>query len=225
MKKALTIILFFLLKTQPYYGQYELGLKVSGGFSRITNNINSPGTKQTLYFSPSGQGGFFYSFNLGSKSILNVELLFTQMQGREKLEIPYLDQYGNPTDPYVTVQICRHISYISLPIYYGIKFKKISLNLGIQTSLVIISSGRERGPSWDNKYDELNIDPYDFGPRAGIIFHAFKRVSIEGNYYYGINNILNENVTFPEWFWRTQQINVGVRYSFILREKRNTKTE
>lgn len=217
--KFFNSFLFLFIYFHFSFGQHELGIKASGGVSQITNHINSPGTKQTLYFSASGQGGFFYSFHLGSKSILNVELSFTQIESREKLEIPYLDSYGNPTGQYLTDELWRHISYLSLPLFYSFKFKKLSFNLGGQFSLYLTSSGREKGPTWDNRFNKLNVDPYDFGARAGIMFQALKHFSVEANYYFGLNNILSSDVNIPNWYWRVQQINLGIRYSLIKKTK------
>ncbi|MCK4642544.1 hypothetical protein KAU32_02785 [bacterium] len=64
---------------------------------------------------------------------------------------------------------------------------------------------------WDNTFDKLNIDCFDFGVRIGLIFDLTDRFQIEGNYYYGVSNILK----FDSWVWKNQQITIGLRYAFF----------
>ncbi|MEO6169242.1 MAG: hypothetical protein ABIO46_04725, partial [Chitinophagales bacterium] len=73
----------------------------------------------------------------------------------------------------------------------------------------------------ENKY-QLNIDAFDFGPRAGLIFNLSDNFNIEATYYHGMNNILTN--TLPDsWKWNVQQMTVGVRYKIFNREKRSSE--
>lgn len=226
-------ILIVLLFNFSIYGQQNIGIKANGGLSRIFIYDNS--TQQIVqksYFVPSGQGGLFYNLPLGNKSLLGSELLFVQIEGKERIEIPFTDQLGNPTGEFGIDNIDRHISYIGLPIYYGFKVKKLILNLGIQTSFTLVSSAREKGQSpdgyggintWDNKSDKLNIDAFDFGARAGLIFNLTNRFAVEGTYYYGINNILKKNIYNTELKWKIQQMTIGLRYTLFTIKKKGDK--
>lgn len=232
MRKHLHI-LTILIFNFSVYGQQNIGIKANGGFSRIFIYDNS--TQQIVqksYFVPSGQGGLFYNLPLGNKSLLGAELLFIQIEGKERLEIQATDQLGNPTGEIIIDNIDKHISYIGLPIYYGFKIKKLTLNLGVQTSFTFASSAREKGQApdgyggistWDNKSDKLNIDAFDFGARAGLIFNLTNRFAIEGTYYYGINNVLKKNIYNTELKWKIQQMTIGLRYTFFTIKKKENK--
>ncbi len=229
MKRRMCI-LAILLFSFSVYGQQNIGVKVNGGLSGIFIYDNSTQQiKQKSYFVASGQGGLLYNLSLGNKSLFGAEFLFIQIEGKGRSEIPFTDQNGNPTGEYGVDNFFTHITYVGLPIYYGFKIKKLTLNLGAQTAYAIASGGREKGQAadgyggittWDNKFDKLNIDAFDFGARVGLIFNLTNRFAIEGTYYYGISNILKKNVNNSELKWKIQQITIGLHYTFFTINKK-----
>lgn len=223
------------------FGQHEFGIKINGGLSKITANLNLSNGSTRYSFAPSGQVGLFYNINFGKKSQLTVEPLFSQIGSKEKMQFnSYLDNLGNPVEKLATINIDYHISYFSIPIYYGFKIKGLTLNLGLQTSLAIANrlyyvSNTPNGGSIALSKDEeftfknkgkgkSNIDFYDFGLRSGLVFNLNKRFAIEATYYYGINNILGTNAP-SKWNWKVQQITIGLRYTFLKRVKDNKPPE
>lgn len=200
-------------------GQHKLGLKINGGLSKISNSFNSSNSNGTDKFTLSGQTGFFFNMNLGAKSVLGGELLFNQIEGKDNFRIEFTDATGNSVG-FSNGNIFKHISYLSVPIYYGIKFNKTLVNVGFQTSFVLANSGRQKGKATlngeeseiDLKYDKLFIDRMDFGPRAGIIFDLNDNFAVEGTFYYGIKNLLGSPSSFT---WKIQQATVGFRYTFL----------
>lgn len=218
MKNLLTILALLILNLTAL-GQHHLGLKVNGGISRMSNSSNPSNSTNTVHLAPSGNGGLFYNYELGGKSILGADLLFTQIGGIEKIEFDLTsngDIIGNTAGT-----MYKHISYLSLPIFYGIKLNDLTINIGFQFSYAITSSGRQKGEAtingerktFDTKFDKLNIDPFDFGPRAGLAYSITDNFAIEGTYYYGINNIIAKDG--PSWTWRIQQATIGIKYAFL----------
>lgn len=219
----LAIILIFLTLTNVAFGQSTVGLKLNGGLSQVNARLVSlsSNSKDKDYFMSSWQGGFFYSYKFNRKSIIGTELIFLKINGKQEIKTPSTDQSGNPTGEFIASNIWRNISYLGIPIYYGYEYKKMKFHVGIQTGILLKSSGREKGqapgfPAWDNKFDELNIDRFDFGSRIGLEYNLNKKFSIEGNYYYGINNILKET-SIPEnvWKWKIQQLTIGLRFKLF----------
>ena len=139
-----------------------------------------------------------------------------------------MDSNGNPTGEIGTDELLRHISYLSLPVYYSIKIKKMKFNVGLQTSISMVSSGEEKGQApyngtnvyFENSYKKLNIDSYDFGPKLGIVIDIWKGISGEINYYYGVNNILANNVNVSGWVWKVRQVMVGVKYTIYQKQRK-----
>lgn len=222
MKKKLSILLLLVINLSVF-GQHNFGLKINGGLSRIPSTYGQSVSSWTVHFAPSGAFGFFYNMQLNSKSVIGSELLFVQIEGKEKLK---MDLIANGNNIGIgTGAFYKHISYLSLPIYYGYNFNKLTVNIGFLTSLLLNSSARDKGQvnvsgkitTWDRKLKELNIDRYDFGPRAGVTYNLTNKFAIEGMYYFGVNNILDNDL--QNWTWRVQQATVGLRYTFMTTKK------
>ncbi len=229
MRKLFSLLTLLIIDLTAF-GQYEIGLKANGGLSCISAKLNSTQITQKFYFVSSGQGGIFSNFHLGDKSLLGTELLFMQIEGKEHSEISVPDQYGNPTGQSISEVIWRHISYLSIPIYYGYKIKKLTINFGVQTSFMLTNSVHsEIQSSIPLVYvtppsAKLDIDSYDFGIRAGLGYSLTTKFAIETTYYYGLNNILKSNTTNS--IWKVQQMTVGLRYNFFTtRQKSETENK
>ncbi len=222
MKQFFTTLTLLII-SHSIFGQHDFGLKVNGGISYLSTNFQSSfPQEQKFYLMPSLQCGLFYNFHLPDKAIIGTELLFSQIEGKEYLSYEEMIQPGPPSGQFVTTNTWRHISYLGLPIYFGINFKKLNVNLGFQANLLLASGGQEIGQApyngkiqtWDTKSSKLNIDNYDYGARAGILLNLTSRFSIEVNYYYGLNNILKDTKASSVWTWKVQQATVGLRYKF-----------
>lgn len=180
-------------------------------------------------FVPSGQAGFYYNLVLCNKSSLGAELLFSQIEGKNKMEMDLHDFEGNKVGHASDIYL-SHISYLSLPVYYGFNIKKLTINGGFQVSYALASSGRDKNDatiielheehySTNNKIDDIHIEKFDFGPRAGIIYHLTDKLSVEGMYYYGLNNIQKGKLRL--WELKVQQMTFGIRY--VLWNKEDSK--
>jgi len=180
----------------------------------------------TTPFVSSGQAGLFYNFQFGKKSSLGAELLFSQIEGKEKLEddLYTLNEFGRVYLGYRKDNSYRHISYLSLPVYYGFKINRLLINAGFQISYSISSSGREKGQGViegenfkiDIKINDININRFDYGPKAGIIYNLTDKLAVEGTYYYGLNNIQKGNPIL--WKLKVQQVTLGIRYTLWTKE-------
>ncbi len=242
MKRCLALALFLIFNV-VVIAQSNFGVKINGGVSMITDKIYDPDLEtHTNYLRPSGQVGFFYSLPVRTHEVFGVELLFTQIESKEQIVDTFgtaYTNYPNGATPLLsTATISKHISYLSLPVYYGINVKKFTFNVGMQFSVRLLSSAQEviqdnytnnaSGfgfvliPSTTNyNYKRLSIKDVDFGERVGIIYHITNKFAIEGNYYYGFNNIYPNN--HRTTIWRTQQMTLGIRYTFLTIKKKDDK--
>jgi hypothetical protein len=200
------------------YSQHMLGIKACGGLSEIreTTNVTDAGTIKN-YFVPSGQGGIFYNYAKG-RSLFGAELLFVQIEGKNHYDSPFTDAYGNSIG-HEEADLWLHISYLSVPIYYGFTLKNFNINLGVQGGYPVMSSGRGEANGeisgtpihYEVKYNKLYINPIDFGPRTGLFFKISKSLSLEANYYHGITNIYKGS----PFFRKVRQMTIGLKYSVI----------
>src|ERR1700756_4811584 len=137
MRRYLIFILFlgfsFVITAQSSFG-----IKVNSGISKIsTNDYPEPFGTQKTYFMPSGQAGFFYNQPVRAHEFFGVELLYNQVQGKEK-DVDTVGWYGSRnknTALIATNTLTRNISYLSLPVYYGITVKKFTFKVGLQVSV------------------------------------------------------------------------------------------
>ena len=229
--KNILIIFTMLNFCSNIYGQQIIGIKLNGGISNISNTTNNGQTlKKIFYNQPSYNGGVYYSNLLNLRMKLGAEIIFTQINGKEYIEIPLTDNNNNPNGEFSLDTIWRHFSYLGLPIYFGYNYKKMNLNFGFQANYRLGGNGREKGsvPSnggnitWDNKLKNLSgIDKFDFGIRAGIIIDLYRNFGIEANYYYGLNNNYRGSIT-SNWKMKNRQLAIGIRYNFF---KINRKTK
>ena len=213
------------------FGQLDIGIKINGGASYIYTHFQQSNQAFVLggnvstdknYYRPSGQAGLFFNRYLKHQFSIGAELLYTQIEGREYMELQQTNQNGMPGQ-YITDNVWRHISYLGIPIYFGYNFKRLNINIGFQFNYVLASGGEEKGQEpnngnvtiWDNKFNELGIKNYDFGAKGGLVFKLSDKFLIEANYYYGLNNIIKDKDYAKVTKWQVQQMTIGLRYEYV----------
>ena len=220
-RKLTTFFLLFLSLT--VFGQHEIGLKLNFGLSRISKEFGNPANENlNIKSALSGQGGFFYNLHFGDNLEFGSELLFIQIEGRDRLELDYTDVFTESVG-HGTSDLYEHISYLGLPLYFGLTIKNMTVTTGFQLSYAFASSGRETNNSningviysTENEIDNLPIDKFDFGPRIGLLYNLNDKFAIEGVYYYGINNILRNQDDGNPFSHKIQQATIGLRYTLF----------
>jgi len=210
-------LIFLLLLTASLnaISQHSLGLKATGGLSKVSSYVQQSTPEHKIQFDISGNAGIFYTIKMGNKSILGTELLYAHIGGIQNYT---LNISSSNTNNFTTVFNRQRISYLSLPIYYGRTFNKCTVNLGFQASMLLASGATSITESvvngvtdvYEYEYDDLFIDNYDFGARIGIIYKLGSKLSVEGSYYFGVNNISVDNLYN---YFAVQQGTIGVRYN------------
>jgi len=203
--------------------QNNFGVKLNAGVSTIKYKFDQTNIDYKNSLELSGQIGVFGEISIGKKSKLGSEITFSQIEGAETSSFEVLGDYGYPTGTvgYLNTRNNIHISYLTFPLYYGYKIDKMTINGGFQVAAVIFSSEVIKSTytisgditNYTQKQNDMNIDWFDFGPRIGIIYDLNSRLSIEGTYYHGINNIIKENEAFASM--RIQQATIGLRYKLL----------
>nr|NQU89468.1 PorT family protein [Bacteroidota bacterium] len=218
MKRKVAILLLLAINL-TIFGQHSIGFKLNGGLSRISNSFDPDDATLTVQSALSGQGGIFYTLQIGDKFVIGTELLFIQIEGRYKLEAELMDISGNNVG-HSTLDTYNHISYLGLPVYCGIRIKKLTIHAGFQVAYALASGGRYKDQVTingettisENTSNKLNIDDFDFGPRLGLVFHLNERLAIDGVFYYGINNITGNSDIENFMSRKVRQLSIGLRY-------------
>lgn len=209
--------------------QLSMGIVLNPAISYFSTKFDQSEpsySTQSFYPMPSVQGGLYVDYSLGEHSVLSAELLFLQVQGKEKMVTEAIGTNGELLGFTITEHISRGVSYFGVPIYYGYRFGKAEYNLGFQVNYAAASYGHEWGGftdtsdtyySWDNKANKLYIDKFSFGPRVGFRWQLASRWAINANYYFGLNNILADADISKYWHWKVQQFSVGVQFRLLPR--------
>lgn len=215
--KVLLTLLFVMIINFTILGQHNVGLKVSLGVSKTFTTTQESPVSYDSKLMLSGSAGMFYTYNFNNKSTFIAELLFTQISGNEKTESAlYVSQSTNIPLVVANYTIYKHISYLSLPLSYGIKINKTTFSLGAQISRIVASKGKLEGQSNssgsitnlnNNQYD-LGLNNYDWGPKIGLFHDLRKNTMLEVNYYYGMNH-KDKNTTKGS----NQQMTIGIRHN------------
>ncbi len=225
-KQLFLLIAFFL--SLEVFGQNDVGFKANIISSFIpfkdVSRYQLAWKDQKYMISPSGQVGMFYCHKFKNHSFLETDLLFNQVESRTSYT-PNM-QYDQGSNVNYQIQMLNngyfeenrmHLSYLSLPVYYGYNAGRCSFLLGFQTSLKLGTSytiiSHNSGTTSSNGSEVLtNIDNFDYGPKIGFTWRASTYLDLEGTYYYGINNITHDpfNAIYQEW--RIRQISIGIRY-------------
>ncbi|HTA63348.1 MAG TPA: porin family protein [Bacteroidia bacterium] len=233
MKKLSTFLLFLFFNV-AVIAQPSFGVKINGGVSRISDNSFNPVfSTQKTYFMPSGQAGLFFSLPIRTHEVFGVELLFSQITGKEAETdtVGTFSSNGITNKLFSTSTISRNISYLSLPIYYGVKIKKFTVKVGLQVSIALIGRGHTEMESnfYPKNYyltlyqnPKLYIKDAAFGETASITYNLSPKFAIEANYYYELSNLyrnakLNGST---QTVWKYQQITLGLRYAFLNLKKK-----
>ena len=217
--KLIILPIVLVLSSTSLIGQHSLGIKASFGASMLKTSYNYS-TDHNDYFRPTGQVGLTYKYNITNRSIIASDLLFYQIRGKEHSKLALTDDFGDPIG-ILELDIWRNISYLGLPLYYGYNFKNLTFCIGIQTSVTLFSSGKERSEYIDlngdpaiteNEFSGLNIDMLNIGPIASIKYNLTDKSALELMYYYGVNNIQQG---IHDWKVNPHLLAVGLLYYFI----------
>lgn len=222
MIKIFTFTLLFAAQF-TLLGQEYYGLKFNAGISSISNTFNPINSRITVQSAPSAQLGFLYNYQATRRSTFGAEFLLTQIGGKETTESDLVGSSGD-TLGVSTSNFYQHITYLSIPMYYQYNLSKVSFNIGIQGSLAILKIAKSESQvimngnssSSSNTIRDFDIDPYDFGIRTGIILKVNEKISIEGQYYHGLNDIRRADLL--SFTRQISQTTIGLRYIFLTKE-------
>lgn len=219
-KFKLLIFVAFLLGFCDVDAQHKIGLKFNAGVSKFFRDYTYPLQNNFSISSklePSISAGAFYEYSFNDKSFLTAELLYTLINSHEDFESTRYDQNQDPIgNEYSTITLS--ISYISLPILYGYRLGNFSFLAGMQVSQMVgDGSGTHEGKriengietySWSFELAPLPIEGFDYGLKVGLFYDINENISIETNYYYGLNNLAPSESTV----FKIRQMVLGIRY-------------
>lgn len=214
MRKILIVCVIFLFSLNVF-SQHSFGLKLTGGVSKITDELKY---QEKSIFLPSATLGAFYNCKLYN-NFFGIDLIVDHIEG--KVLSNYL--IGNWNFPDYNMQINSYLKlyYFSFPIYFGVKVNDFSAMISISNSIIIqkkltmnvIKTDAQNNNviSAENIFNSNIIDNSNSGIGVIFLYSIFPNVSAEISGFYGLRDILN----YSDVKYTTQQITLGVRYFFM----------
>ena len=200
--------------------QSSFGLRANAGLSKMITKQDGNGFEQKFYFEPSWKAGVYFRKEFGKQSLLDIEVLFSRIGGKEDYSVPVASATG-PTKEYWILKFKRHISYLAIPLAYGFISDRLVLKGGGQLAFAL-ESDESFSYSTNSSvklvvlYDESErpeIVDFDYGLCVGFAYELTKNLSFEADYYHGLMNIYKGKS--GKGNWKNRQITTGLCYAIF----------
>jgi hypothetical protein len=233
MKKLITITAITLLSAiavgqesmnpaATKESSFGFGVKFNAGASEINESF----VPSIFNFAPDNKFQFAYNFgiltnyNLYDGQYINMDILYNNVSGVDHLGEDYITASGQKIGSGVR-DIQRQINYISIPIYYTMKFSNWRLGAGVQTSFAVSSTMTQTYNGMKNELPyyyqvttkNMGLENPDVGPKIFIFYDINKSIFIDVDYYHGIDPI-NDHSGYTSQSLTTQEITFGIGYNF-----------
>jgi hypothetical protein len=198
---------------------WTIGIKANAGASAIDYNFGSGALfTYSNKFQAGYNAGIYFNNILNAHENFCFEILFLHMNGLFHTNQSLTDTLGNQIGSGTTDDFI-HLSYLSIPLYYKYRISNFSIGAGVQISYLIISSDEtkysdtEYGQSNSGSFNAKNLDiiKYDYGPKLMLSYQLSNKISINLDYYYGLQNLII-NGSSNGISERNQQLSFGVVY-------------
>ena len=204
------------------FSQHVIGIMASGGIGGIATTNYTPPEYATVkdYAQVSCSGGLFYSFYLGEKSILGVEIVYNYMQNKRA----YTIEYFNTADKLIGVVTNTgydYMSYVTLPILYSYKLKRWTPYIGFYGSYQFWHDGRlVQSGYYENEIKDhtwhawSSMKDYDIGAIAGVMFEISDRFMGSLRLKYGLLDLKEYESSSQKHLY---QITLGIKYNVLVK--------
>jgi|ERR1035437_3253353 hypothetical protein len=198
---------------------WSIGIKANAGASMINFNFGSNAIiTANNKFQVAFNGGVYFNNILNENESFCFELLYVQMNGLFNINAVITDSLGNTTGS-LNQDEYTHLTYFSIPLYYKYRISDLSLALGLQVSYFLISSEEtkvtviESGTTTNSNSSSKNLSftKYDYGPKLMLFYKLSNKVSLNLDYYYGLQNLDQAGASFGISV-KNQQLSLGASY-------------
>ncbi|NOQ75490.1 MAG: outer membrane beta-barrel protein [Crocinitomix sp.] len=225
------LLILGLFWIQATYAQHQFGAKLGLGISKTDPHfVNSDYSRFQVKYKPSAYLGLYYNYELNEHFYVGADLNFSQIEGRIDAQY-YGGKYELDGEVFYTWENTAnsisnyHLSYLTLPVYLGVKFKSFDMALGCQTGLMLRGAYSSMTSYFDEEVwtesnkssDDIGFDLLDFGANIGLGYQLTEKWKIQANYYQGINDLLpTDLIVIGELNpWRNNQFTLGFSYQFF----------
>lgn len=194
----------------------EFSAKVDFGVGTITNSFADEVDNLKVNNGVAGNLGLVWVHHYNGASLFRMEFAFMHVQSSETMEaFSYTTESGREI-VYEDNTVNKSVTYISLPILYGLEFSRIYINGGIQGSMMMSGKGHTVNREVNLEYDltDKEFAEFDFGFKGILGFRFARHLFAEFSYYHGIGNVCSKQGDTVGQTWNLRQLTFGIRYSF-----------
>lgn len=181
----------------------SLGFKFNAGASEVRESF----TANPFNFVPDNKLQFAYNFGILThykfdvNNGIGLEVFYNKVNGLDHLGEDYIDGNGEKFGSgYRDIE--RHLSYLSIPVYYTYSISKWRFGIGIQTSFALSATnvqtfnGTRNGMPYYYQVtnNDYKIKDYDVGPKLCIFYKLSDNLVLNADYYIGVTTV-NDNLT------------------------------
>lgn len=225
----------FLITAQQLPAQAgELGFKTSAGISEMYAGPVFT-HKKSRFYGPSANFGIYYHLHTNKKSLFGLDVMVMQLNARQSgTASGYMYVYNSTrtaliwTDYRLFYLTKYQLTYLCLPIYYGLMLRRLTLYAGVQVGFSLRTyfenynlryyPSLNQNESIDQRatfHGPFNSFRQNYGLRGELEYRLNDRLAISGAYYSGVNQLVLQDLftRYNGWrSWKLQQIALGVRY-------------
>ena len=199
--------------TNHVYEEFSLRGDLGTSFITVTSEDDTH-----IESGVSGNAGLVWTHHYEGISFFRMEFGVSIINSKYiQGSVPYLDDDGN-VERIGSVTVKKRLSYLIVPMYYGVELGKFSLAAGFQAGMLM--GGDEGVDSDDGPYDPdyafcyLGSNTFDYGLRFILAWKLSHKLHLEGSYYHGLNNVTSGSCKDKNEEWKLAQLAFGIRYSF-----------
>jgi outer membrane protein with beta-barrel domain len=199
---------------------WTIGIKANAGVSIIDYNLGSSAFASiSNKFQFAYNGGIYFNNLLNDNESFCFELLFLQMNGLYNFNEPITDSANN-TIGSINQNQNTYFTCFSIPLYYKYRISKLSIALGAQINYLLIRTEKTNftitqygNTIYDTTYTSknLSIAKFDYGPKLMLFYNITDKLSLNLDYYYGIQNLITD-ASASGFSEKNQQLSFGVCY-------------
>lgn len=214
------LLLFCTLACQAQ--KFSLGPSAKAGISQVlfnkTDTVVGHSISNKLSFSL--QAGAFAEYKFAKRFGAGLELLYWWQNGKVEDEFTYTDIISGK--PVSEVDVYRaHLSYFAIPVFFHYYMQDVVLMLGAQSgfefgeaaTIQVTTSTDGVTEKFDETDFDSNLEDFDVGIKAGVLYKISDQVTAGLEYYNGRVN-LSQNNDLP-YASRNQYFYGSLRYNLI----------
>ena len=218
-----TLFLFLTLSSCCAIAQDHFGYKINLGASWISYQAPDQVEIHQVNSALAAQTGIYVGHDIGRVGYFGMEVLVQQITGHSYVE-NNITSPGGQVIAYVYNDY-NLLSYISCPVYVGLKYKQMTFLTGIQASYLLRSKRRVKSEAFGGSFaqphsfdDKATKYRFNLGALVGLHLQLTPTIGVESSYCLGLND-LQKSSFYGERDHRVKYAMLGFRFNILQKNR------